>query len=177
MGDFAFFSSSISNVRPPISTTKPHGATIDNVGEDDMEDNNISKELLGSYERLLQRQFQKLRSNDHYAPWTVISFACLCCFFVSRDAFPARPFIIFQHLLHSDSANHQWFSGCNMQHSDVASLMAVLAMYLLVLKKKYLFSSLTVKTFFQWFMALTAAFLSVQFFSMVHPFLIADNRL
>ncbi|CAI9780123.1 unnamed protein product [Fraxinus pennsylvanica] len=31
-------------------------------------------------------------------------------------------------------------------------------------------------TFFQWFTALTAAFLSVHFFSIAHPYLIADNR-
>ncbi|KAL2554647.1 DIE2/ALG10 family [Forsythia ovata] len=31
-------------------------------------------------------------------------------------------------------------------------------------------------TLFQWFIALNAAFLSVQFFSIAHPYLIADNR-
>lgn len=49
----------------------------------------------------------------------VLSFNCLCCFFVSRDAFPATTYIIFQHLLHFGSANHQCFADCNMQHSDL----------------------------------------------------------
>ncbi|KAI3473212.1 hypothetical protein Pfo_030504 [Paulownia fortunei] len=31
-------------------------------------------------------------------------------------------------------------------------------------------------SFFQWFMALTIGFLSVQFFSIAHPYLLADNR-